>query len=270
MANAELRGAARASLIAVGTDASSAAWRMDGRDAGGSVLPWSDARRERALPGPNMTVDPRQRRPAWTAAATPRREPSADGHALDDAALARLAAERNPRAAALIWDRFSPVVRRVIRRAVGPSGDVEDIVQEVFLKLFDRADTLRDPGALRHFVLSIATSVLVSELRRRRVRRYLGLLTADGELPERGGHERDDDARELVGRVYAVLDRVRDGDRLAFVLKTIEGLELTEVAAAMNTSVATVKRRVARVHARLQRLAEQEPSLASYVGGLRR
>lgn len=187
----------------------------------------------------------------------------------DDAHLARLAAERNPRAAALVWDRFSPLVRRIVVRSMGARADVDDVVQDVFLRFFQRASTLRDPAALRPFIVTITTSVLVSELRRRRVRRWLGFVTADGELPE-SSSTRDGEAqqeqRDLVAQVYAVLARCKDEDRMAFVLRTLEGLELPEVAAALKTSVATVKRRVSRVHERLHEMAWKDPALAASLG----
>lgn len=70
----------------------------------------------------------------------------------DDASLVQLLVERNPRGATLLWERYAPSVRRLIRRSIWPNGDVEDLVQEVFIRLFRALPTLREPKALRSFL----------------------------------------------------------------------------------------------------------------------
>ena len=74
----------------------------------------------------------------------------------------------------------------------------------------------------------------------------------------------DTDAREALARFYKILDRVNATDRSAFVLRFMEGLELTEVAAALKLSLATTKRRLARVWARVLLLVERDPVLVHY------
>src|SRR4051794_5471252 len=139
----------------------------------------------------------------------------------EDAVLVLAAARGDERAAEAIWDRFSPLVRGMVRRALGPQGDVADLVQESFLQLFRLIPELRDPESLRSFLIGITLRVVGSELRRRRVRRWLHL-TESGSLPETAGLEEDDEAREALRRLYAALDRLGDADRLIFVLRHIE------------------------------------------------
>jgi RNA polymerase sigma-70 factor (ECF subfamily) len=183
----------------------------------------------------------------------------------DDATLAKAAAEGDAGAASVVWDRFSPLVRGLLRRSFGPQTDVEDQVQEVFLRFFRQVPTLRDPSAVRSFLIGITIRVVGTELRRRRVRRWLHL-TDTGVLPDVPSERADDDeAREAVRRLYAILDRLDDASRLAFVLRYIEGLELTEVAVALGISLATTKRRLAKVTERILVAAERDPVLVAYV-----
>lgn len=183
----------------------------------------------------------------------------------EDAALVALLLERSPAAASAVWVRFAPGVRRILRRAIWPHGDVEDLVQDVFVILFRKLDTLRDPASLRPFVFSITATVAATELRKIRVRRWLRL-TPDGILPDQTGTSRDDDGREVLSKTYAVLSRVADRDRMAFVLRTLEGFELLEVASALNMSVSSVKRRVARVHERIEREIRRDSGLTAHIG----
>src|SRR4051812_35368204 len=102
---------------------------------------------------------------------------------IDDRALAVDAARGDPGAHALIWDRYSPLVRRILVRGIGPGADVEDQVQEVFLRFYRNRTLLRDPAALRSFLFGITLRVAASELRSRRVRSWLRL-TKEGFLDE--------------------------------------------------------------------------------------
>jgi len=183
--------------------------------------------------------------------------------AIDDAELARLAAARDPRAAALLWDRYSTLVRGVLRRSLGPSADVEDLLQDAFIGLFRTLVGLRDPEALRSYVIGTALRVARSELRRRRVRRWLSL-TSTGSVPEEATHE-DPEARRAMGRLYEVLDKIDDRGRLAFTLRFFEQYELTEVAEALGCSLATTKRALARAQERVNAMVKRDPLLAPYL-----
>jgi RNA polymerase sigma-70 factor (ECF subfamily) len=170
------------------------------------------------------------------------------------------------RAPSALWDRFYPLVRRVLARAVGPGQDVEDLVQEVFLRLYRKLPALRDPSSLKSFVLSIATRVVQTELRVRWFRRWLGLFD-DGELPEHAADDTDLEAREALDRFYRILDRMSAKHRTAFVLRYVEGLELVDVAEALGVSLATIKRWLPRIAKRVFAQAERDPILRAYIGG---
>jgi RNA polymerase sigma-70 factor, ECF subfamily len=183
---------------------------------------------------------------------------------LDDAGLARAALDGTPGAAGVVWDRFSASVRGVLRRILGPGVDVEDQLQETFVQLFAALPALRDLALIRSFLIGIGVRVARSELRRRRVRRWLSL-TDTGAIPEEAWDGVDADAREAVARLYALLDRLDDTSRTLFVLRHVEGLELEDTAVATGTSLATTKRHLARVVARVHAMAARDPLLAEYL-----
>jgi RNA polymerase sigma-70 factor (ECF subfamily) len=156
-------------------------------------------------------------------------------------------------AARAIWDRHSGSVYHFLARALGPSAqEIEDLTQEVFLRLFSRAAAIREPAALREFALSVAVRVLKWELRRRWVRRWVHL-TDSGELPEHSDGERhaDDEAeaRHALRRCYQILETLGARERAAFSLRYMEGMTMEEVAARMNVSMSTAKRLVSRATA---------------------
>ncbi len=162
------------------------------------------------------------------------------------------------------WSRFAPVVRRVVRRFLGPGADVEDAVQDVFVCLFEKVVGLRDPGALKSFVMAITVRTSRYHLRRRRARRWVGLADIEGH-PALRVVTHDPAPLRALEHFYRILDRVNDRDRAAFVLRYIEGLELSEVAKALGTSPPTARRRFTRAHGRVRMLASRDPLLVDYV-----
>ena len=193
-------------------------------------------------------------------------DPRRSADAPTDAELARLARDRDPRAATLVWDRYSGMVRGVLYRSVGPTHDVEDLVQDVFVGFFRNVGTLREASSLRPFLVGIALRTARSALRKRRVRKWLRL-SDDGVVPEVATNDGDPRTREAVRRLYAIMDDLNDRDRLAFVLRHTEGYELTETAAALAVSLATVKRMLARAEEHVRSRAKQDDLLVAWTEG---
>jgi RNA polymerase sigma-70 factor, ECF subfamily len=181
-----------------------------------------------------------------------------------DAALAVQLQARSPEAARVAWERYSPLVRRILARALGPERDVEDSLQEVFLCLFNKAPELRNPAALRAFIVSIAIRTLRHEIRRRKLRSWLRLYGTAATEDLRAVSP-DTDAREALTRFYALLDRISTRDRSVFVLHVIEGMDVDAIASALQISVPTVRRCFTRARERISLLAGRDPMLVDYV-----
>jgi RNA polymerase sigma-70 factor (ECF subfamily) len=131
----------------------------------------------------------------------------------------------------------------MLERALGPGEEVEDLTQEVFIRVFGKVANLREPAALAEFVVSVATRVLKWELRRRWVRRRI-TLSSTGDLPELADSTRDPEARQALRRCYRILDALSARERTAFVLRFMEEMTINEVAASLAISVSTAKRLV--------------------------
>jgi RNA polymerase sigma-70 factor (ECF subfamily) len=194
--------------------------------------------------------------------------PAADLATADDAGLVRATLDGDPRAPRVLWNRHARLVYRILRRSLGQQNEVEDLVQEVFLNLFKRLPTLREHKALPAFLVTITTLTLRHELRRRWVRRCMSLGARDDLDPDLRVVHPNPEARQAVSRLYAILDRLGSEDRIAFVLRFIEGMELTEVAAALGLSLATTKRRLAHARARVDHHIARDPGLAAYLSGI--
>jgi RNA polymerase sigma-70 factor (ECF subfamily) len=147
----------------------------------------------------------------------------------------------------VLYRRHAGYLLGLVTRLLGNRGDAEEIVQDAFIAGFEQLATLREAGALRAWLGQIAVNLVRHRLRRLRLLRVLGLdrgaddatleaLAAPGLHPEACGE------LALLDRTLAKLGADL---RIAWMLRHVEGLELTEVAAACGCSLATIKRRLA-------------------------
>jgi RNA polymerase sigma-70 factor (ECF subfamily) len=183
---------------------------------------------------------------------------------MSDAELAKSLATGEAWAIAEAWRRFAPMVLTTAERALGSHAEAEDVAQEVFERVFRLAKTLKQPESLRSFVYSVAVRALKSQLRHRRVRAWLSFQGPETLVDLRHA-TLDVEARELLQRFYALLDRLSSRDRLVFVLRRVESMTVEEIALAMELSTSTVKRSFLRATARLSSWVEADPALRSLV-----
>ncbi len=164
-----------------------------------------------------------------------------------DAELVRRALGDDRWSREVLYRRHASYLLGLAVRLLANRGDAEEIVQETFIAGFEKLATLREPEALRGWLAQIAVNLVRHRLRRLRLARLVGL--------DRGVDDATLEALAMPGlhpeacAELALLDRVLarlSADlRIAWMLRNVDGLELTEVASACRCSLATAKRRLA-------------------------
>ncbi len=190
---------------------------------------------------------------------------AAAANATDEAIVQGLRV-KDREAAAQLFDRYAEHLRRVLVRVLGPDPEIPDLLQDVMVAALGSIGRLDDPRALRAWLTRIAVFTARVRIRRRTRWRFLRFVAPE-ELPEPGIDPHDAPASETLRATYRVLARLEPDDRIAFALRFLQGMELTEVAHATQVSLATIKRRLSRAQQHFQELAQMEPSLGDWLGG---
>ena len=147
---------------------------------------------------------------------------------------------------------------------MGPDSEILDLVHDVFVTALESVNRLLDPKALRAWLTQIAVFTARARIRRRVRGRILRFLPFN-DLPEPELPPPDFEASQAMQAVYRVLDGLDTDQRIAFALRLIAGMELTEVAASCGVSLATIKRRLSRAQGSFAAAAEREPALREWL-----
>lgn len=166
----------------------------------------------------------------------------------------------------LFFERYAASVERTLRRILGRDrhGELADLIHEAFAQALDSLADLRDPQALPAWMRAIAARTAYRAIRRRTARRWLSFFEPS-ELPHPPSRDAEPEVREAYVRTYALLDRLSARERVAFVLRYVEGLPLAEVADACEVSLATVKRTLSRAEGHFLAAARRDPVLREWL-----
>ena len=145
-----------------------------------------------------------------------------------------------------------------VYRLIGRQEDVEDVGQEVFLRLYNSLDQLRAPQVFEPWLYRLTVNAAYDYLRRQRRQaesRMADLseeqvMLADAAASTRVALEDNEKARvrELVG---ALLSQVSEEDRILLTLKEVEGLSLKELEQVYQVNENALKVRLFRARQRV-------------------
>lgn len=144
-----------------------------------------------------------------------------------------------------------------LRRFVSPE-DVEDLVQDTFLRALERLDSLKNPGALRSWLFLIGKTQALSILRNGRVGESRYPRREDVSSPEIFGL-RDTSTPEAIVSLREEIEAFRERleglpfwERQAVILVDVHGLSYSKVAEILEAPINTIKSRVARGRAHIR------------------
>jgi len=172
--------------------------------------------------------------------------------------------QRGERAAfETVLDRHERLVLGLALRLLGNRDDARDAAQEVFLRLHRYASSIDPEQPLRPWLCRVTVNVCRDALR---TKAAAGQVFAPGDQRERaesmpGASAAEVEAPLLLDERRRVLRQalveLPERERLALVLRDVQGLSTSEVAAMLGTSDVTVRSQISRGRLRLRGLVER-------------
>jgi RNA polymerase sigma-70 factor (ECF subfamily) len=142
-----------------------------------------------------------------------------------------------------LFRRYAPYVGAIGLRILGREDELEDLVQDVFVRAYRGLSRLKDQARVKAWLARIT----VRSARRRLIRRRWWRLSIARE-PADAERLMDPSAtpeeRAIVRSVYRMLDELPADDRIVWVLRFVEGEQLEQIAQDCGCSLSTVQRRL--------------------------
>jgi len=164
--------------------------------------------------------------------------------ATDDKEIAARLKQRDANAMAELYDKYGGLLYAVILRSVANQATAEDLVQETFLRIWNRIHTFdTERGRLEGWIVTIARNRAIDYLRS--LRTQPGESTTTLEDLEHSGlfATRETEADRLTRRkaVGAALQQLNEDQREVLELTHFQGLTQTEIAEKLQKPLGTVK-----------------------------
>jgi RNA polymerase sigma-70 factor (ECF subfamily) len=165
----------------------------------------------------------------------------------------------------MLFKNYRDRVQSLVVKSLGPDFDTDDVIQQVFIRVFDSLRSFEQRSSLDTWVYRITSKVCMDQLRRKYRKRQLPTVhitdALEGQI--RSGRHLEPGGRlelkELNRTLYDGLQKLSPSKRMVLVLFEMEERSLDEIAGIIGKPVGTVKSRL--FHAR----KEMETHLRRYL-----
>jgi RNA polymerase sigma-70 factor (ECF subfamily) len=169
-----------------------------------------------------------------------------------------------------LFDRYSSMVFSLAYQVLGDREEALDVSQEVFLAIYSKMDSFRGESSLKTWIYSIAAHRASNRFRWWNRLRRRGTISLEDHLSRKPDQDHSIDLKSPVKspedelilkeerkQLAEWLRELPIQQRIAIVLRDIEGLSYEEIAESMEISLGTVKSRIARGRELLKRRFEE-------------
>jgi RNA polymerase sigma-70 factor (family 1) len=141
-----------------------------------------------------------------------------------------------------LFDRYANDVYRIAYAVLKDSFESEDVVQEVFIKLWNARLRLDETGSIWSFIYVIARRVSLNKLRESRFKIAEQVFTLEADFSK--DSDEDTIRKEILALENEVIKKLPGQQRTAYLLSRVEGLTYKEIADQMNIAPNTVKNHI--------------------------
>jgi RNA polymerase sigma-70 factor, ECF subfamily len=165
----------------------------------------------------------------------------------EDVRLMQLVAEGDTSAFEKLIERHQALVAGTVARMLGSNSDVEDIAQQVFIRVWKSARRYVPRAKFTTWLLKITRNLVFNELRRAKRHAHIPLQSEPGteEVPLKDERNPAPDASlletELQRAIEEAIMQLPESQRMALVLRRYEQLSYEQIAEVLDLSVPAVK-----------------------------
>ena len=149
----------------------------------------------------------------------------------------------------IIYSAFNQKLQKFVFTLLKTEPDTEDIVQEVFVKVWENREKLKNYSSFDSYLFSIAYNSTISLLRTRvKENKYVEFIkSVQFEVDEPDfveGHNSD----EMIEKINLLIERMPPRQREVFKMKYFQNCSYKEIAETLGTSTNTIENQIVKSH----------------------
>lgn len=159
----------------------------------------------------------------------------------------------------------------IIYQIVRNQNEVEDIAQEVFIKVFKNINKFEEKSSLYTWIYRITVNMCIDTMKKRKSVVYIDekLETGDGEIERQFESDQKTDEiyekKELKDIINKCIEELPEKQRMMIILRDIKGFSYEEISSFTKTNIGTVKSQINRARLKLKELLEKKGTIVDYV-----
>lgn len=149
----------------------------------------------------------------------------------------------------LLFKKYKNTIYNLVTFTLGSYYDRDDIIQQIFIKLFKSLDNFKGLSSLDTWVYRITTKVCIDQLRKKYRKRQLPIKSNSELIEKCHDHQRtnpfkEQEIKELNKQIYTGLNKLSIEKRLVVTMYEMEGFSLQQIAEIIEKPLGTVKSRL--------------------------
>ena len=154
-------------------------------------------------------------------------------------------------------NRYRNRLINFVFRFVGSFEEAEDIVQDTFVKLYQKKDYYRPISEFSTWIFTIASNLAKTELRKRKRRKVsylsqIGMQEKDFDIPVEDTTDEETVGEYTESQIQDAIQSLQLHFRTALILRDIEELSYEEISKILDVPLGTIKSRINRARLQLQ------------------
>lgn len=140
-----------------------------------------------------------------------------------------------------IVDAYTERLYWHVRRFLCSHDDTNDLLQDIFIKIWAALSTFRGDAKLYTWVYRIATNEVLNHLRKQKFRALISLDSASGVLERKIDEDTYFNGDELQRELHKAIQRLPEKQRIVFNLRYFDEMKYEEISEITGTSVGALK-----------------------------
>ncbi len=140
-----------------------------------------------------------------------------------------------------IVDAYTERLYWHVRRFLCSHEDTNDLLQDIFIKIWTALDSFRGESRLYTWIYRIATNEVLNHLRKQKFRSYLSFGSASATLEKKIDEDPHFNGNDLQRELHKSIQRLPEKQRIVFNLRYFDELKYEEISEITGTSVGALK-----------------------------